>query len=453
MLTGSLILDRGRERRARRDPRRDRDDGGRPGRLRARPVRAHHARRHPARPPGPRHGRHGQALTADRIRRFYKKHYDPTQSGRGLRGQRRSQQGRTPGPRRLREGGRLQGGRGRADRPRATAAAPSAPRAACELLGRKTEQAHIVLGMPGLARTDDRRWALGVLNTPWAAACPPASSRRSARSAAWPTGCVLVHLGLRRLRPLRRVRGLPPEPGPRRAQDLPRRARPGRRARSVGRRDRPRHRPAPGLHRPRPGGHRRADEPYRKSELCWGEQMSVDDMLARIASVTPDEVPLGRPRHPGTAALAVGHRPAQGQAGVPSARHGRVNPSQRSLQGLGTERSNEQACAWRSSVPGPDRSEAVRAVEARRRHGTGGRAGPGRQAGNPGRRRRPGRGRTDHAASVMGNLDFCVRHGIHAVVGTTGWTDERPRAAQTPRWPHSPETGVLIAPNFSIAPY
>lgn len=27
-----------------------------------------------------------------------------------------------------------------------------------------------------------------------------------------------------------------------------------------------------------------------KSELCWGEQMSVDDMLERIAAVTPDEV-------------------------------------------------------------------------------------------------------------------------------------------------------------------
>ncbi|RBL87401.1 insulinase family protein, partial [Streptomyces cavourensis] len=27
-----------------------------------------------------------------------------------------------------------------------------------------------------------------------------------------------------------------------------------------------------------------------KSELCWGEQMSVDDMLARIAEVTPDDV-------------------------------------------------------------------------------------------------------------------------------------------------------------------
>ncbi|MFG3047998.1 4-hydroxy-tetrahydrodipicolinate reductase [Streptomyces sp. NPDC048202] len=52
-------------------------------------------------------------------------------------------------------------------------------------------------------------------------------------------------------------------------------------------------------------------------------------------------------------------------------------------------------------------------------------------------------------ASVMGNLDFCVRHGIHAVVGTTGWTDER--LAQLRGWLDlSPETGVLIAPNFSI---
>jgi len=52
-------------------------------------------------------------------------------------------------------------------------------------------------------------------------------------------------------------------------------------------------------------------------------------------------------------------------------------------------------------------------------------------------------------ASVMGNLDFCVRHGIHAVVGTTGWTDDR--LAQLRSWlAQSPETGVLIAPNFSI---
>lgn len=54
-----------------------------------------------------------------------------------------------------------------------------------------------------------------------------------------------------------------------------------------------------------------------------------------------------------------------------------------------------------------------------------------------------------HPESVMGNLEFCVRHGIHSVVGTTGWTDDR--LAQLNTWlAASPETGVLIAPNFSI---
>ncbi|MFD8985037.1 4-hydroxy-tetrahydrodipicolinate reductase [Streptomyces sp. NPDC059564] len=52
-------------------------------------------------------------------------------------------------------------------------------------------------------------------------------------------------------------------------------------------------------------------------------------------------------------------------------------------------------------------------------------------------------------ASVMGNLDFLIRHGIHAVVGTTGWTEDR--LAQLNTWlAGSPRTGVLIAPNFSI---
>jgi 4-hydroxy-tetrahydrodipicolinate reductase len=54
-----------------------------------------------------------------------------------------------------------------------------------------------------------------------------------------------------------------------------------------------------------------------------------------------------------------------------------------------------------------------------------------------------------HPDSVMGNLDFCVSHGIHAVVGTTGWTEER--LARLTSWlAASPETGVLVAPNFSI---
>lgn len=51
--------------------------------------------------------------------------------------------------------------------------------------------------------------------------------------------------------------------------------------------------------------------------------------------------------------------------------------------------------------------------------------------------------------SVMGNLDYCVRHAMHVVVGTTGWTDDR--LAQLDGWlTASPTTGVLIAPNFSI---
>jgi 4-hydroxy-tetrahydrodipicolinate reductase len=54
-----------------------------------------------------------------------------------------------------------------------------------------------------------------------------------------------------------------------------------------------------------------------------------------------------------------------------------------------------------------------------------------------------------HPDSVMGNLEFLTGHGIHAVVGTTGWTPER--LATLEGWlAASPGTGVLIAPNFSI---
>lgn len=54
-----------------------------------------------------------------------------------------------------------------------------------------------------------------------------------------------------------------------------------------------------------------------------------------------------------------------------------------------------------------------------------------------------------HPDSVMGNLEHCVKAGVHAVVGTTGWTDERLAAVRG--WlEDSPGTGVLIAPNFGI---
>ena len=44
-----------------------------------------------------------------------------------------------------------------------TLAAASPSGTGTRLVNRKTEQAHLVLGMPGVHRTDDRRWALGVL--------------------------------------------------------------------------------------------------------------------------------------------------------------------------------------------------------------------------------------------------------------------------------------------------
>jgi 4-hydroxy-tetrahydrodipicolinate reductase len=52
-------------------------------------------------------------------------------------------------------------------------------------------------------------------------------------------------------------------------------------------------------------------------------------------------------------------------------------------------------------------------------------------------------------SAVMGNLEFCVRHGIPAVVGTTGFDDER--LATLRSWlSNAPSVGVLVAPNFGI---
>jgi len=50
---------------------------------------------------------------------------------------------------------------------------------------------------------------------------------------------------------------------------------------------------------------------------------------------------------------------------------------------------------------------------------------------------------------VMGNLEFLIDNGINAVVGTTGFTDER--LEQVRSWLDAkPGVAVLIAPNFAI---
>jgi 4-hydroxy-tetrahydrodipicolinate reductase len=51
--------------------------------------------------------------------------------------------------------------------------------------------------------------------------------------------------------------------------------------------------------------------------------------------------------------------------------------------------------------------------------------------------------------AVMANLRFCVEHGIHAVVGTSGFDDDR--LATLRGWlADAPGVGVLVAPNFAV---
>lgn len=55
-----------------------------------------------------------------------------------------------------------------------------------------------------------------------------------------------------------------------------------------------------------------------------------------------------------------------------------------------------------------------------------------------------------HPDVVMDNIAWCIEHGIHVVVGTTGMTDERYEQVRT--WlAASPGVNALIASNFSIA--
>jgi 4-hydroxy-tetrahydrodipicolinate reductase len=54
-----------------------------------------------------------------------------------------------------------------------------------------------------------------------------------------------------------------------------------------------------------------------------------------------------------------------------------------------------------------------------------------------------------HPEAVMDNLAWCLDQGVHAVVGTTGFTDERLatlRAGLADR----PDLGIVVAANFSV---
>lgn len=159
-----------------------------------------------------------------------------------------------------------------------------------ELLNRKTEQAHVVLGMPGLARTDDRRWAMSVLNTALGGGM---SSRlfqeiREKRGLAYSVysytsgfadcGLFGVYAGCR----------------PNQVHEVLKICRAELdRAASEGLTDEEIRRAIGQLAGSTVLGLEDTGALMNrigKSELCWGSQMSVDEMLERIASVTPDEV-------------------------------------------------------------------------------------------------------------------------------------------------------------------
>jgi 4-hydroxy-tetrahydrodipicolinate reductase len=54
-----------------------------------------------------------------------------------------------------------------------------------------------------------------------------------------------------------------------------------------------------------------------------------------------------------------------------------------------------------------------------------------------------------HPDTVMHNVEWCIAHGVHAVVGTTGFTDLR--LQQLRSWlEDAPSVGIAVVPNFGI---
>ncbi|WP_069461855.1 M16 family metallopeptidase [Actinacidiphila rubida] len=229
------------------------------------------------------------ALTRDQVARFYRKHYDPTRLVVAAAGN----IDHATVVRQVRRAFERAGALGDAE------AEPQAPRGGLrtlraagnvEILDRRTEQAHVVLGMPGLARNDDRRWALSVLN---AALGGGMSSRlfqevREKRGLAYSVysytsayadcGMFGVYAGCQPRRVpevLKICRDELQQVAEHGLDDEELRRAIGQLSGStvLGLED-------TGALMNRIG----------KSELCWGEQLSVDDLLARIAAVTPDEV-------------------------------------------------------------------------------------------------------------------------------------------------------------------
>jgi predicted Zn-dependent peptidase len=241
-------------------------------------------------------------LTRDRIARFYRKHYEPTRLVVTAAGH----LDHDTVVRQVQAAFERAGALGDADAlPCAPRSGQRAVRAAgrVQTVNRKTEQAHVVLGMPGVSRTDERRWALNVLS---AALGGGMSSRlfqeiREKRGLAYSVysyssgfadcGLFGIYAGCR----------------PGQVSDvlkicrdqLARVASDGfgesELRRAVGQLSGS---TVLGLEDTGALMHR-----LGKSEICWGSQLSVDEMLDRIGSVTAEDVRM-------VAADLLGRRPS-----------------------------------------------------------------------------------------------------------------------------------------------
>ncbi|KAB8161647.1 insulinase family protein [Streptomyces sp. 3MP-14] len=229
-------------------------------------------------------------LDRDRIAGFYRTHYDPTRLVVTAAGHVEHDAVVRQVRAAFERAGALSGDAGAQPAPHRGGTHTIAPAGRIDVLDRPTEQVHLVLGMPGVSRHDDRRWALSVLSSALGGGM---SSRlfqevREKRGLAYSVyshtsgyadcGLFGVYAGCRPaqvddvLKICREQLAEVAEHGI--DADETRRAI-GQLAGST----------VLGLEDTGSVMHR-----LGKSEICWGEQLSVDELLERITRVTPEEV-------------------------------------------------------------------------------------------------------------------------------------------------------------------
>jgi predicted Zn-dependent peptidase len=235
-----------------------------------------------------------RGLTRDRIARFYRRHYEPTRLVVTAAGRLDHDEV----VRQVHAAFAAAGALPDTDTA-AGGAEPVGPRSGrrairtagrVDVVRRRTEQAHLVLGMPGVSRHDDRRWALAVLSTALGGGM---SSRlfqevREKRGLAYniyastsgyaDCGIFSVYAGCRTTQldgVLKICREQLAEVAERGLGEEETRRAIGQLSGST----------VLGLEDTGSLMHR-----LGKSELCWGEQLSVDDMLERIAAVSAEQV-------------------------------------------------------------------------------------------------------------------------------------------------------------------